>query len=163
MPVTGPTEELRKLYGALEAVADGSQVRQMAISMGAECLALVKRGFERSEDPYGRPWAAVARGGKPLLDTGRMRNAFGVRVVDSRIEIENNVRYAATHQYGAAIQARNSPYLTFRGPGRDGSWHKVKAVVIPARQMLPEGELPALWEYRLRAVAEKVLHELVRH
>lgn len=134
---------------------------QMAQSMGAEALRLVKVGFERGVDPYGRSWPApVLREGQPLLDTGRLRNAFQVRTSDRGVEIVNPTKYANIQNYGGVINAKNAPNLVFRGSG--GEWFSKKSVTIPARRMVPEqGDLPALWRERLTAIANTVMRRLV--
>lgn len=42
--------------------------------------------------------------------------------------------YAAIHEYGGTITARNAPYLRFRT--QDGRWHAVKSVVMPERSYM---------------------------
>ncbi len=44
------------------------------------------------------------------------------------------VVYAAIHEFGGIITARNAPYLRFRTA--DGAWHAVKSVVMPERSYM---------------------------
>lgn len=59
-----------------------------------------KMGFRRSKAPDDTPWKPVQRGGKPLIDTGRLRNSIHANVQPRKLEIGTNVKYAATHQFG---------------------------------------------------------------
>lgn len=102
--------------------------------------------FVDSKSPYGAPWAALKmRVGQPLLDTGRLRNSLTYAVQGDTVEVGTNVKYAAVHQFGAVIRAKNVPYLVFKTPT---GYAKVKQVTIPARPYLPTeaGGLPADWE-----------------
>jgi len=45
--------------------------------------------------------------------------------------VGTDLEYAKIHEYGGIIKAKNAPYLTFQT--KDGSWHRVKQVQIPAR------------------------------
>lgn len=51
-----------------------------------------------------------------------------------RVEIGTNVRYAAIHQFGGTVRAKQSSYLTFRVGQR---WARKKQVTIPARPYMP--------------------------
>lgn len=44
------------------------------------------------------------------------------------------VVYARIHEFGGLIKAKGDKYLTFRT--KDGAWHKVKTVQMPARPYL---------------------------
>lgn len=162
MPVSGNgTAGLRQVMAKLHAIGHGGVRKQLAQSLGAESLALVKRGFQRSEDPYGKPWKQpVMRDGMPLLDTGRLRNAFVVNITESRVEIVNPTLYANVQQFGATILPKNAKALRFRTRG--GGFHSLKKAVIPPRQMVPGDTMPPAWATRLSAVADKVFHLFVR-
>jgi len=56
-------------------------------------------------------------------------------------------KYAAIHEFGGVIRAKNKPYLMFQT--RDGAWHKVKEVRIPARPYLQ----PAIDDHHDEAAA----------
>lgn len=59
-----------------------------------------------------------------------------VRVVGDKIigEFGSNVEYAAIHEFGGEIKAKNVKFLRFRT--FDGAWHSVKKVTMPARPYL---------------------------
>lgn len=94
--------------------------------------------FRQSRDPDGNPWKPItSRKGKPLLDTGRLRNSIVTSVSDDEASIGTNVEYAATHQFGAVIKPKKGKYLTFKIGDR---FVKKTSVVIPARPFLGFGE-----------------------
>lgn len=140
MPVTGNgPDAIRDMLRGLSELAEGDWKAGMNKSLGAELVALVKRGFRTSTDPYGRPWAPLKqRSGKPLLRTARLRNSWmwSAGTDSGQITITNNVQYAAFHQDGTARMVQ--------------------------RQMFPEADLPPLWADRLSAVAELVVSQHVK-
>lgn len=93
--------------------------------------------FEDQRAPGGQAWAPSARAreqaGQTLVDTGRLRDSITHRVAGDGVEVGTNVIYAATHQLGAEIQARNAPYLAFKIGDR---FVRVRKVSIPARPFL---------------------------
>lgn len=122
----------------------GVNIDEPLASWGRALVTRVQLGFRRSEDPYGRPWKPVKRGGQPLVDSGRLRRSFSYRVERDGLVVGTNVNYAAVHQGGALIRAKNHPYLRFRVGNQ---WVRKRQVTIPARPMLPnpvEG-LPLTW------------------
>lgn len=160
MPVIGPGSEFSRFLAGLEALAHGEHKSQMANSLGAEVVSLVKLGFETSTDPSGRPWEPVLRGGQPLLDSGRLRNAFTFSATPSAIRLENSAPYVTAHQYGEHIVSKSGGYLVFKiGRGKGARWASKKEVTIARRQMVPETETPARWLERLSKVAELVLKQ----
>jgi len=117
----------------------------------------IAASFAEGRDPWGRPWKKSLRaeleGGQTLSDTGRLRRSFGYGANPSGFSIGTNVRYAATHQYGATIAAKRAPYLKFRLAGGSrkrksgrGRWVQVKSVTIPARPFIPEPGLSPAWK-----------------
>lgn len=87
------------------------------LEIGANIVADAQMRFRDSKDPYGSLWerlkaSTIARrrkgtgggGVKPLLDTGRLRNSVTYRLLGGAgVEVGTNVRYAAIHQFGGAI------------------------------------------------------------
>lgn len=172
---SGPAE-LSRLMAGLRELANARYLQKMSRSLGAESIALVKEGFDLGQDPYGQPWASVRRGGLPLRKTGRLRNAFAYTGTDSQVRLENGLIYANMMNFGTAglpggkLTPKGKKALSFDAPGvkkkRGTSWQPtvtVKSVVIPGRKMMPdEGDLPAHWEERLRATAEKVMEAILK-
>lgn len=156
MPVESP-HDLSEVLRRLSALAGGAHQGPLAVALGAEARALVMDGFRSSTDPYGRPWKPpVLRAGRPLEDTGRLRNAFQVRAVPGQVDVENNVSYAVPNQEGATILPKRAKALKFKARG--GRWYTLMKAVIPPRMMVPEpGAMPDRWAERLSAVGWKVL------
>lgn len=105
---------------------------------------IVRRSIIKNFDAGGRPkpWAKSKRagssGGTTLTDTARLKKSFTVNAKKNRVAVGTNVKYAAIHQFGGIIRAKNKPYLKFNIGGR---WAQKKEVTISARPfMLVQGE-----------------------
>lgn len=161
MAITGAgTDGLRKVIADLDKVAAGKHRRQLAESLAAESLALIKRGFQYSQDPYGKAWPRpVLRDGLPLLKSSRLRNGFTMQITPTRIEAVNPTIYAKIQNFGGTVVPKQKKALRFTGRGKT---FFAKKVVIPARQMVPGDVMPEAWSTRLLAAADKVIHLLVR-
>jgi phage virion morphogenesis protein len=109
-----------------------SDLRQPLDEIGQTIEDNIALLFRDAESPEGEPWADLKhRVGKPLNDTGRLKNSFTHNVSGNSVEIGTNVEYAITHQKGAS-----------KGQYAAGvPWGD-----IPARPFLPDGSLPAAWE-----------------
>lgn len=98
--------------------------------------------FEKQQSPEGTPWKrsirAAAGGGQTLVKTAGLKNSVHARASEAGAEVGTNLKYAATHQFGASgrtIRAKNKPFLSFQ---MDGRWIRKKQVTvnIPARPFL---------------------------
>ena len=122
---------LRRLAEALEDPAP------VLDRIGQALVTSTVRRFERSAGPSGARWAPSIRaretGGLTLSDTGRLRGSITHRVRGRAVEVGSNVRYAATHQFGAVIRPRRATALRFRVGGR---WATTREVEVPARPFL---------------------------
>lgn len=67
--------------------------------------------FRAGRGPDGIAWRPTRRGGQTLRDTGRLRNSITSAFSDSTATVGTNVIYAAIHQFGGVIRARNGPFL----------------------------------------------------
>lgn len=162
MPVRGDFAKLTAIATKLTQLTKPSLRQDLSKVVGAEALAQVQLGFRESRDPYGRAWAGlVLRSGKPLLDTGRLRNSFSAQVTSTGFEIGTAVRYAATHQGGATITPKKGKFLKFR-VGRRGRFYQLKQVTIPRRQMVPERELGAIWKAAFDKAATRFVSRILR-
>jgi len=100
---------------------------------------IVRTSVERNFAASGRPekWKPSGRvkkeGGQTLSDTGILRRSFTVRAYPDRAEVGTNVKYAAIHQLGGVITAKNKPYLRFK---IGGQFISKKSVTMPARPFL---------------------------
>lgn len=169
---TGPAG-LKALVQQLADVSRGRFIGPAAKALSHEAIVRIKDCFNRGQDPYGANWDPVARGGKPLLDTARLRNGFIDNTLPwtGTISIFNPVKYARLQNDGGVVEAKGDGYLTFqvkiagtalatRGgvvtKRRRGTkqWVKVKSVTIKARPFIPdERGLPPDWEAKMALVA----------
>ncbi|MBX9944947.1 MAG: phage virion morphogenesis protein [Reyranella sp.] len=106
-------------------------------AIGAYLVASTQRRFERQAGPDGTPWKPSIRaqieGGWTLLDSGHLRSSIAHAATRDTVEVGSNRIYAAIHQLGGTIRARNAPNLRFRIGGR---WISKPSVTIPARPFL---------------------------
>ena len=97
--------------------------------------------FKESKDPHEQRWQtsirAASEGGKTLVQTAQLRNSIRSKADKSGAAVGTNVKYAATHQFGAkrTIRAKSSKGLRFNVGGHWVTKDKVK-VNIPARPFL---------------------------
>ncbi len=69
---------------------------------------------------------------------GGLADSFGLESASREgAEIGSSKPYAAIHETGGTIYARNAPWLHF--PVEDGTFRKVKSVVIPATGYITRG------------------------
>jgi phage gpG-like protein len=184
---------LRGDFGSLDAlrrrIAGLSEPpARLALSknLAEEARTQVAFSFQRSVDPYGKPWKKLAsRVGKPLRDTVRLLNSFSARVFERGFTIATTVFYAAVHQYGAVIKAKNptlrfgsagtsgqdmvsagKPMLRFRvggaRPRTKGKWVSKAQVTVPQRQMVPEGQVGQRWAKAFERVADAFMRSRVQ-
>lgn len=171
--------KLEQLVGRIRELAGGRAVGGVTKSLAAEAMTRLKSGFDKSQSPYGERWADVARGGMPLQDTRRLRNAFQDASTPGRVVLTNPTIYARLMNEGGVVKAKNAPYLTFpmriagsarvirggqvvkRGRGST-QWVRVKQVTIQRRQFLPDNRgLPVEWAVRFELVAKTYLAKQV--
>jgi hypothetical protein len=114
-----------------------SKVPEKAAQLAApEISRLVKYQFRQGHDPYGTPWAklakrTLARGRRPppLTDTGLLANSVRATVVRA-----TGIRIMVTADYGY--------------------FHQVGTKWMPRRPIVPQYALPATWKMAInRAVA----------
>ena len=102
---------------------------------------------------------------KAPFDTGVLAGSIGSEILrgpGSEIigKVGTKIIYGPIQEFGGTIHAKNAPYLVFQT--KDGSWHSVKSVTIPAHPYLR----PTLEEKRGQVVRlieegiEKVLRSL---
>ena len=119
--------------------------------------------FRDSQDPYGNMWLPLKyRRGKPLLDTGRLRNSISYRADANSVEIGTNVKYAAIQNFGGHTGARSQIHAfdksgRFQSRARSLSrktgsirvaFSQSKGGNIPPRPFVPDQVrgLPPAWE-----------------
>lgn len=145
MTGNGPSE-LRKLLRQMQDLSQGKALAPVTRAVAHESIVRIKDCFRRGETPYGDKWAPVARGGMPLLDTGRLRNGFVDNSRPGRVEIHNPTKYAALHNFGGKVSG-----------GLRRGW-----MFVRARQFLPDSRgLPASWEEKLSLVANLAFYKFL--
>jgi phage gpG-like protein len=169
MALKGDFAKLARLQAKLKTLASSDTQTRLTNVLGAEALAQVQFGFRESRDPYGQGWAALKlrAGGKPLLDTGRLRSSFSYQPQRSAFRIGTNFIGAPVHQYGATIRPKRGKFLRFKGKvhGRTRKttgWIFAKEVTIPRRQMVPEGSPGPIWAKALNAAGTRFLSRLMK-
>lgn len=176
MGLTGDFPALQDLVESLQELAGSNFRRQLQPLLAEVARSLVAQEFEGSRDPYGRPWAPLKRRkGQPLLDTGRLRNSFGVdSFSDNSFRFGTDVVYAGVHQDGATFtqaarvnaHKRGGQFLSRKAAGSESrkklkvSFSPEHQVEVPQRQILPEGDLPDAWADEFGEVAEQLLGDL---
>lgn len=113
--------------------------------VGAAAIDMVTRGYETESDPYGRKWKPqrCRPGGQTLSDTGRLKNAWRMSVLDKTVRLINATRYAAIHQYGGIIRPVRAKALRFK---LGDAWVTKKKVTIPQRMQVPTSGPAPKWE-----------------
>ena len=96
----------------------------------------VKLGFDRSTDPYGRPWLPpkVREGGQPLVDKGHLRDSMTHQVNGDSVAVGTNLEYARIQNFGGTIKPVNAQALRFF-VGNQAVF--VGQVTIPPRPFFP--------------------------
>lgn len=120
----------------------GQDLRPILQAIGARLVANTLARFEQGRDPFGLPWKTSRRAerqhGQTLIDSGRLRTSITFRLPSpTSLEVGTNVKYAATHQFGATIRARTKKGLRFKIPGV--GWRTAREVTIPPRPFLGFG------------------------
>lgn len=187
MGLQGDFAKLTTLRARIKELATPATREQLHAVMGAQAVSLVKLGFRSGVDPYGVQWLPLkSRKGKPLLDTGRLRNSFSAQATPDGFRVGTNVVYAPHHQYGTggrkAASSRSMPtddrgrFMSkkaagvARGRKVQALFHSFKRLnfqagsgKIPARMMLPttEGGL-GTWRQPLADTAKRFIAKLLR-
>lgn len=121
----------------IDALLNNKNTLPLMDDLGRVIKADTLLNFRNQASPDGKSWAPTHRGGQILRDTGRLRNSINYQTVGiDTVFIGTNLVYAATHQLGATIKAKNAPYLKFM---IGGSFISKKQVTIPARPFLGLG------------------------
>lgn len=168
MGVRGDFSRLNRLLQAVDRMTRPGWRAGLSRVVAEAALEQIAVSFAGEKDPWDRPWPKSLRaeleGGQTLSDTGRLRRSFTYQASPRGFVVGTNVRYAATHQYGATIRPKRAKYLRFRLPGGSrprkggrGRWVQVKQVVIPARPFVPEPELSPRWKRAFEEAAQSYL------
>ena len=147
-------------------------MRVVSEQLAEETIELIREGFEKHADPYGKPWKdLVLREGQPLEDTGGMKGAwYRRRATRQRFVVANAKSYSIFHQKGTGLYGNKRRRIrpiratALRVPVRGGGTHYFASVRgTPKRRMVPEsGRLPPRWKRRYVETSREVLTELFR-
>jgi len=171
--ISGPWSELHRVVGVPARIRD-SRWRLGLVQAAMEgAQGALAEGFATETDPYGRRWQPSLRAelesGQTLSDTGRLRRSFRWRAQPDGFWLGTNVIYAAAHQYGAVIRPKHGRYLMVpvlgrrgRGRARPVEWRRVREVVLPVRQMVPEGDLGPRWAGAIQRSANAYIRRTLR-
>ncbi len=164
---SGDFAALALLEKRLQEVAAGSQ--EFRVGLLTACAAAAQDSLDESFisgiDPYGKAWAPVQRGGRPLTDTGRLASSWSRHLTPDGFTIETNVSYARTHQLGAGTSG--SPIGPIRPvvakrlawKQRGGGWRTAMEVRIKRRQMVPQADTGGMgrWGDSINEAGEEFL------
>lgn len=129
--------------------------------MGRITAALSGPEFARAGMAGAKVMEAYAKNEAPR-DTGSLSRSIQSEVMAANvarfvIEIATNLIYAAVQEFGGTIRAKNAPYLVFKT--KDGSWHSVKEVTIPAHPyMRPAADIAGP---QAQQVVAAIVHRMV--
>ncbi len=126
--------ELERLDARLRSLSD-IDLRPLMDALGFEGEAQTRRRIEvEKTSPDGAPWKPNS-GGNPILEQdGHLLDSITYAVIgDDQVAWGSNRIYAAIHQHGGVIKAKDAPYLQFQV---NGQWVRVSQVEIPARTYL---------------------------
>lgn len=107
--------------------------------IGLSLVTSTQMRFERGVTPAGNPWPPSIRvqlgqgSGKTLIESGRLMQSITHDADAGGVSVGTNVIYAAVHQFGDIIMAKNAAALHFKLGGVDVF---VDSVEIPARPFL---------------------------
>lgn len=162
MTVIGDTKKLEQLRRRIARVGTPQFKQRISNVVGQEALARVLEGFNAGRDPYGVSWPKLkGRPGRPLLDTGRLRNSINIRPLNGGFKLATDVKYAPLHQNGGTITAKNARALAFMMNGKKVF---VKSVKVPARPFFPDGRgTPPKWQAAFHRIASDFIRAEVGH
>ncbi len=99
--------------------------------IGASMVASTQDRFERGIAPDGTNWIPSASP-QPLLKEGHLQDSITHNPTSDHVDVGSDMIYAAVHQLGAVIKAKNAKLCFQAGKGMV----IVEKVEIPARQYL---------------------------
>lgn len=99
------TMDMRGLLSALdEGLRHMGGTDELTAAIGEQLVSSTIERFEDGKGPEGEAWKpsqrAEGRGGRTLLDKGRLRSSIVYEATPQRVVVGTNVVYAAIHQFG---------------------------------------------------------------
>ena len=150
----------------LESATGGELRRAMSDALGTRAQQLVYKGFRESKAPDGTPWAPVkrlrklrrghfgpARSGKPLVDTGNLRQSVVMQSGEGGFRVEITAPYAKYQQDGTRGHRSRVRALL----GRLGV-QRFKGGITP-RPMVPRDarDLNPIWMPAFKQTARQII------
>lgn len=115
------------------------KIKDVCETISTKIMGIVQDRFQNSVDPDGNQWKALKnRKGKPLLDTGKLRNSIHKINKFNLAGVGTNLDYARVHNEGAKIKYKNGK----------------KEMIIPKRQYM------GFTDDDLRELKEEVIEHL---
>lgn len=125
-------ELLDRLRGLEEADIAGAMA-----AVGEAIRTSTLERFSREKDPEGRPWKKSIRaqqsGEKTLTISRTLATSIHVESSAKGVEYGTNLDYAAIHQFGGTIRAKDGGLLKFQ---IGDQWISKKSIKMPARPYL---------------------------
>jgi phage virion morphogenesis protein len=124
-----------KIQNVLSGIVDlGEDQSGLMAVLGSFIENSTKDRFETEITPAGVPWLpsrrAIAEGGKTLTDKGHLRDSITYASSHDEAVIGTNLIYAAIHQFGGTIEAKDGGKLKF---AHSNGFAVLDQVTIPAR------------------------------
>lgn len=153
-----------RLQGVLSRLGErAADLKPLWRAIGRDVTEQARLQFRDSKDPYDVPWKALApstqaanrgrrRGGKPLMDTGRLRNSIAWRLLGNGVEVGSSVRYAAIHQFGGTIDhAARSIRVRLRKVKLESGAHAVRFAKDSHKRATTKWGEAAAWKVKIPA------------
>lgn len=123
----------RKLAMLQRRLVDIASVKEaISESQAEEGIKLIRAGFDRETNPYGRPWAKrkretrETRGKKVLSGKGPLKNSYAVKRADaSGWRVSSDKEYALYHQKPRKGRRPQRMQVPDEGKGFPSTWRKV--------------------------------------
>ncbi len=131
-------------------------MKDMALDMKKNVIL----NFDKEQSYDGKPWKkshrAKAEGGKTLQKTSRLKNAFSTQYSSDSAWLGNNVRYAASMNYGIRKGKYGDKYVTVKEHQRSIRGKSQTVKTHRRRQKIPWGVIPA---YNFLGVTDKEIRK----
>lgn len=133
----------------------GGDLKPALDDIGQDMVTISTDAISRGRSPEGVPWppspTAQAEGRQTLIKQGRrggILDSFSYAVGETDVVYGTNVPYAAIHQMGGTITAKQAKGLRFK---IGEHWVTKQSVTIPARPFVGASDRDiARWEATLR-------------
>lgn len=165
---TGDFKALSRFAVKLADAGTDGPLRTINEQLAEETIALIRDGFERSADPYGKPWAPlVIRAGRPLQDSGGLKASWHRSETSADgFTVQSGKDYAVYHQGGTGIYGpRKRRIVPIRAKALriPGVGFRKSVAGSPKRRMVPDaGRIPPRWRKQFVETAFEVLSEIFK-